>query len=233
MHKLQVLQQHSYSGNSSSSALLTCMYLAGTMHDYRRLSIRRDNCQHSRLLRCHAGSNRFMSQGTFRWAVGWLTAGHYGHASQWCSLLVTIHDMWVISQYVYGCRHHELNPINIRVGTGIDGQPLTAQLQATVPLGKIVFRSSARSVSNALYCWYIPTAIAKEFCKGSGSWPLGREACCPLVILSAGFLLDGSQYRSYCQDLATWGYVSVIYDCSELLDDRQTVIALRYVGRAG
>ncbi len=47
------------------------------------------------------------------------------------------------------------------------------------------------------------------------------------MIISAGFLLDGSQYRSYCQELATWGYVALLYDVSELLDDQQSVAAIR------
>ncbi|GAX85766.1 hypothetical protein CEUSTIGMA_g13181.t1 [Chlamydomonas eustigma] len=58
------------------------------------------------------------------------------------------------------------------------------------------------------------------------SVPLGPSNC-PLVIVSAGFLLDGTSYRSYCQDLASWGYVAVLYDVSELLDDRQMVAAIR------
>ena len=45
--------------------------------------------------------------------------------------------------------------------------------------------------------------------------------------MSAGFLLDGTLYRSYCQELATWGYAALLYDCSELLDDRQAVVAIR------
>ena len=57
--------------------------------------------------------------------------------------------------------------------------------------------------------------------------PAGRVHSSPLVIVSAGFLLDGTLYRSYCQELATWGYAALLYDCSELLDDRQAVVAIR------
>lgn len=51
---------------------------------------------------------------------------------------------------------------------------------------------------------------------------------CPLVIFSAGFLLDASLYRTYARQLASWGYVAVLYDLSELRDDRQTVVAIRW-----
>jgi len=85
------------------------------------------------------------------------------------------------------CKAFDLNPINIRVGSNMDGEAITAQLQVTLPL------SAQR---------------------------------CPLVVLSAGFLLDGSSYRSYAQDLASWGYVAVLYDISEIMDDAQTVSAI-------
>lgn len=84
----------------------------------------------------------------------------------------------------------DLNPINVRVGTNEEGQPVKAQLQVSVPQG----------ASN-----------------------------CPLVIVSAGFLLDGSLYRSYVQELASWGYVAVLYDITEMRDDRQMVAAIRTI----
>ena len=33
-------------------------------------------------------------------------------------------------------RSHDLNPINLRVGTNAEGEPVTAQLQVSVPLGR-------------------------------------------------------------------------------------------------
>ncbi|KAL6759054.1 Alpha/Beta hydrolase protein [Haematococcus lacustris] len=50
--------------------------------------------------------------------------------------------------------------------------------------------------------------------------------CSPLVVLSPGFLLNASLYRSYAQDLASWGYAVALYDLNELMDDTQTVAAL-------
>jgi hypothetical protein len=36
-------------------------------------------------------------------------------------------------------RSHEVNPINLRVGTNAEGAPITAQLQVHVPLGVACF----------------------------------------------------------------------------------------------
>ncbi|MEW5313736.1 MAG: hypothetical protein WDW38_005277 [Sanguina aurantia] len=42
---------------------------------------------------------------------------------------------------------------------------------------------------------------------------------CPLIVFSAGFLLDASLYRSYAQDFAAAGYAVALYDLSEVVDD--------------
>jgi len=57
--------------------------------------------------------------------------------------------------------------------------------------------------------------------------PPGHKA--PLIILSAGFLLSASMYRSYASDLAAWGYAVLLYDMSEVTDDVQAVTALKKV----
>jgi predicted alpha/beta hydrolase len=38
----------------------------------------------------------------------------------------------------------------------------------------------------------------------------------PLVVLSAGFLLNGSLYRSYAAHLASYGYAVALYDLNEV-----------------
>lgn len=40
-----------------------------------------------------------------------------------------------------------------------------------------------------------------------------------MVLLSAGFLLHSSLYRSYAADLASHGFVVVRYDVPEVVDD--------------
>lgn len=55
------------------------------------------------------------------------------------------------------------------------------------------------------------------------------HANAPLVILTAGFLLDSTLYRSYAEDLASWGYSVVLWDLSELFDDASTVRHMRSI----
>lgn len=48
----------------------------------------------------------------------------------------------------------------------------------------------------------------------------------PLLVLSAGFLLASGLYRSYAEDLASWGLAVALYDIPELLDDAAMVTNL-------
>eukprot|EP00775_Hariotina_reticulata_P004918 gene4918-5161_t len=52
---------------------------------------------------------------------------------------------------------------------------------------------------------------------------------CPVVVCSAGFLLNSSMYRSYAAKLASWGYTVVLWDLSEVLDDTLTCAFMKQV----
>lgn len=58
--------------------------------------------------------------------------------------------------------------------------------------------------------------------------PQSRSPC-PVVVFSAGFLINSSMYRSYAAKLASWGYTVVLWDLSEVLDDTLTCAFMKQV----
>jgi len=58
--------------------------------------------------------------------------------------------------------------------------------------------------------------------------PQSRSPC-PVVVFTAGFLLNSSMYRTYASMLASWGYTVVLWDLSEVLDDTLTCAYMKQV----
>ncbi|KAG7672679.1 hypothetical protein Ndes2526B_g08792 [Nannochloris sp. 'desiccata'] len=64
--------------------------------------------------------------------------------------------------------------------------------------------------------------------KGGGR--LGVNAPFPLAIITAGFLISSDQYTSYCERLASWGFVVVTYDRTQAaLDPVSDVVCVEFL----
>ena len=64
--------------------------------------------------------------------------------------------------------------------------------------------------------------------KGAGR--LGLNAPFPLAIITPGFLIASDQYTSYCQRLASWGFVVVTYDRTQAaLDPVSDVVCVEFL----
>jgi hypothetical protein len=147
---------------------------------------------------------------------------------------------------------YDLNPVAVRVGTDAEGQPVTATMQVSVPLGEgkreeeeggcILSFGEHHSLcwSGISVCWtrrrvysvlatltHSPLFLLLLSHHSPFLYSTAGRSNAPLVLISAGFLLEGGLYRSYATELATWGYAALVYDLSLFRDDKQTVAALR------
>lgn len=95
----------------------------------------------------------------------------------------------------------------------------------------VYMRDGAHAPSDTPHSFTTPPNTAAAYAKVEAHFPTSAAppGGWPLALISPGFLLNASLYRSYARSLASWGFVACLVDAASptLLDDSQIVVSAR------